>query len=70
MVGVAIGAFVTVNVVSALMLAMSGAFRDLFSRFSDVADVRDDGHVLRDPSGEWIENHEFWEISEVEEVAF
>ncbi|MEQ8717808.1 MAG: hypothetical protein RIE08_09370 [Acidimicrobiales bacterium] len=70
MVGVIIGAYAAVNVIGVLMLALSGAFRDLFSRFSDVADLNDNGHVLRDPSGEWIENHEFWELSEVEEVAF
>lgn len=70
MVGVIIGAYAAVNVIGVLMLALSGAFRDLFSRFSDVADLHDDTHVLRTASGDWIENHEFWEISQVEEVAF
>ncbi|MCY3786646.1 MAG: hypothetical protein OXG47_07975 [bacterium] len=43
---------------------MLGGVRD------DAADPsRDPESLLRSADGDWIENHEFWDTSEVEEIA-
>lgn len=63
-------AFAASTAVTLAMLVTSGLARDLFSRFwlsSALAESQDPLAVAAD---EWIENHEFWELGEVEEVAF
>ena len=52
---------------SAAMLITSGVGRELFGRFQ----VRNgENPVLAEASNEWIENHDFWDLGEIEEVAF
>lgn len=52
------------------MLASTGALRELFSRFSTTATIQDDSQTLSEAPSEWIENHEFWGLGDIEEVAF
>lgn len=65
-----IGAFLVVTAVVFALLITSGVHRELFSRFAITADMNDDSHRLSETSSDWIETHEFWELSETEEVAF
>lgn len=49
------------------MLWTSGVGRELFGRFA----VRTgEKPALAEAPSEWIENHDFWDLGEVEEVAF
>ena len=49
----------------------SGAWRSLLSGVhDDVTDPsRDPELLLRSADSDWIENHEFWQTSEIEEIA-
>ncbi len=65
-----IGLFALVCAVSFAMLYTSGAYRQLFSRFAITSKIDDDSQQLSQAPSEWIENHEFWELGDTEEVAF
>jgi len=65
-----VGAFLVVTAVVIALLITSGTHRELFSRFAVTADMNDDSHRLSEITSDWIETHEFWELSETEEVAF
>jgi len=53
------------------MLVTSGMYSELFGRHRRIARAADTSRLLQSASeSEWVENHEFWEITEVEEVAF
>ena len=53
------------------MLVTSGLYSELFGRHRRIARASDTSELLQGASEtEWVENHEFWEMSEVEEVAF
>lgn len=65
-----IAVFIVVCLAAAAMLITSGVGRMLFGRFAVTSDITDDGLTLSDAPSEWIENHEFWEITATEEVAF
>lgn len=65
-----IGAFIIVTVVVMALLMTSGVYRQLFSRFSVTSAISDDSHRLSETESDWIETHEFWELGQVEEVAF
>ncbi len=55
----------------ALFAWWSGAWRSVLSGIrEDVIDPsRDPELLLRSTESQWIENHEFWQMSEVEEIA-
>lgn len=53
------------------MLVTSGLYSELFGRHRRIARAADSSRLLRDAAeNEWVENHEFWEMTDVEEVAF
>lgn len=53
------------------MLVTSGMYSELFGRHRRIARAADTSALLaRAADTEWVENHEFWEITKVEEVAF
>lgn len=53
------------------MLVTSGIYSELFGRHRRNARAKDTSALLKNASGsEWVENHEFWEMDSVEEVAF
>jgi hypothetical protein len=53
------------------MLVTSGMYSELFGRHRRIARAADTSKLLQGASdSEWVENHEFWELGEVEEVAF
>lgn len=53
------------------MLVTSGLYSELFGRHRRIARANDTSQLLQGASeNEWVENHEFWEITQVEEVAF
>ncbi|MFB0901367.1 MAG: hypothetical protein QMA93_00730 [Acidimicrobiales bacterium] len=53
------------------MLVTSGLSSELFGRHRRIARASDTSGLLQGASKtEWVENHEFWELGEVEEVAF
>lgn len=52
---------------SALLLRTSGAGSHLFGRWALRGGAKPD---LAEAPSEWIENHDFWELGEIEEVAF
>lgn len=53
------------------MLVTSGLYSELFGRHRRIARAADTSQLLQEASEtEWVENHEFWELGEVEEVAF
>jgi len=53
------------------MLVTSGMYSELFGRHRRTARSADSSLLLQAAATtEWVENHEFWEMSDVEEVAF
>jgi len=53
------------------MLVTSGMYSELFGRHRRIARAADTSRLLQQASEtEWVENHEFWEITKLEEVAF
>ncbi len=52
------------------MLVTSGMYSELFGRHRRIANAQDTSRLLRTDDGAWVDNHEFWEITELEEVAF
>lgn len=53
------------------MLVTSGMYSELFGRHRRVARSADSSGLLQSASeNRWVETHEFWEMTEVEEVAF
>ena len=53
------------------MLVTSGMYGELFGRHRRIARAADTSKLLQDASEtEWVENHQFWELGEIEEVAF
>jgi len=53
------------------MLVTSGMYSELFGRHRRIARATDTSRLLQGASeSEWVENHEFWEITQLEEVAF
>lgn len=63
-----VAVFLASALVSFAMLRASGAMGEFFGRVRPEADAAVDALVEGSP--EWIANHEFWELGEVEEVAF
>jgi len=53
-----------------LMLTTSGMYSELFGRSRRIARAHDAARRFEHTDPEWVENHEFWELGEVEEVAF
>jgi hypothetical protein len=68
--GLAVGVYVVVHLVSVYMLVVSRTWRDLFGRARVPMQSSDESEVLAAVPGEWLDNHEFWELTQVEEVAF
>ena len=68
--GLAVGVYVVVHLVGVYMLVVSRTWRDLFRRAPDLVQSSDGSEVLAGAPEEWLANHEFWELTQVEEVAF
>ena len=66
---IALAVFATVILFSIFVLRTSGAWVLLFSNGLRVSAERHVNPLASSPRG-WIENHEFWEITKLEEVAF
>lgn len=67
---VPIVAFFASCVLIALLAWWSGAWRSLFRGVEEDIDPGEDPELLlRSAEHRWIENHDFWELSEVEETA-
>ena len=68
---VPLAAFLGTCILIALFAWWSGAWRSVLSGVrDDVIDPSTDPELLlRSPETQWIENHEFWQMSEVEEIA-
>ena len=67
---VPLAAFLGSCLLIALLAWWSGAWRSLLSGVTEDADPRHDPELLlRSANADWIENHEFWETSEIEEIA-
>lgn len=60
-------AFGSALLTSIALLLASGVGKELFGRFQ----VRNgEKPALAEASSDWIENHDFWDLGEIEEVAF
>ena len=68
--GLAVGVYVVVHIVGVYMLAVSGTWRDLFGRAPKAMLSSDEAAPLAGAPEDWLANHEFWELTKVEEVAF
>ena len=67
---VPIAAFLGSCLLVAFLAWWSGAWRSLFSGVDEDIDPGNDPEsLLRSANADWIENHEFWETSEIEEIA-
>ena len=67
---VPIAAFLGSCLLVALLAWWSGAWRSLLSGVDEDSDPGQDPEVLlRSANADWIENHEFWATSEIEEIA-
>ncbi len=67
---VPLAAFLGSCLLIALLAWWSGAWRSLLSGVTeDVDPPQDPELLLRSANSDWIENHEFWETSEIEEIA-
>ncbi|MGY9083144.1 MAG: hypothetical protein ACKVK3_11100 [Acidimicrobiales bacterium] len=68
---VLVACFIATQVSIVGMLVTSGLSSELFGRHRRIARASDTSGLLQGASKtEWVENHEFWELGEVEEVAF
>lgn len=64
-------AFVASQAAAMFMLSTSGLYSEMFGRYRRIARSHDSARLLQKASSnEWVENHEFWEMAEVEEIAF
>jgi len=68
---VLVACFIATQASIMAMLVTSGLYSELFGRHRRIARAADTSKLLQDASGsEWVENHEFWEMTTLEEVAF
>ena len=68
---VLIACFIASQAAAMAMLVTSGLYSELFGRHRRIARASDTSRLLRSAeANEWVDNHEFWEMSEPEEVAF
>ncbi|MBT5756332.1 MAG: hypothetical protein HOK58_04655 [Acidimicrobiaceae bacterium] len=68
---VLVACFITTQASIMGMLVTSGLYSELFGRHRRIARALDTSRLLQTASEtEWVENHEFWELGQVEEVAF
>jgi len=66
-----VGCFIATQASIMAMLVTSGMYSELFGRHRRIARAADTSTLLQQASEtEWVENHEFWEITKLEEVAF
>lgn len=63
-------AFAASCLLVALLALWSGAWRSLLSGVDEEGDPAHDPELLlRSGNADWIENHEFWETYDIEEIA-
>jgi len=65
--------FLVTQAAAMAMLTTSGLYSELFGRHRRIARAQDSSAQLRQAArgeNEFIENHEFWDLAEPEEVAF
>ena len=68
---VLVACFIATQASIMAMLVTSGLYSELFGRHRRIARATDTSKLLQQASDtEWVENHEFWEMADVEEVAF
>lgn len=68
---VLIACFIATQAAAMAMLLTSGMYSELFGRHRRIARAADTSRLLQQASEtEWVENHEFWDMTNVEEVAF
>jgi hypothetical protein len=68
---VLVACFIATQASIMAMLVTSGMYGELFGRHRRIARAADSSRLLQAASEtEWVENHEFWEMTKVEEVAF
>lgn len=68
---VLVACFIASQAAAMAMLVTTGMYSELFGRHRRIARARDTSTLLRESSeSEWVENHEFWEMTDLEEVAF
>jgi len=68
---VLVACFIATQASIVAMLVTSGMYSELFGRHRRIARASDTSKLLQGASeSEWVENHEFWELTELEEVAF
>ena len=66
-----VASFIATQACIMALLVTSGMYSELFGRHRRIARAADTSKLLQQAAGnEWVENHEFWEITELEEVAF
>lgn len=65
-----IALFVIVCATALAMLVTSGAHAIIFDRFAVTSHIADNSEALAGVDSGWIDNHEFWDITATEEVAF
>lgn len=68
--GLAVGVYVVVHLVGVYMLVVSRTWRELFGRAPAPVRSSDEAEVLAGAPEDWLDNHDFWKLTEVEEVAF
>ena len=67
---VLVACFIASQAVCMAMLVTSGMYSELFGRHRRIARAADSSQRIREAGSEWVENHEFWEMTDLEEVAF
>jgi len=68
---VLVASFIATQASAMAMLVTSGLYSELFGRHRRIARAADTSQLLQGAvDSEWVENHEFWELGEIEEVAF
>ncbi len=67
---VLVACFIASQAVCMAMLVTSGMYSELFGRHRRVARAVAAAQAQAQTSSDWVENHEFWEITDLEEVAF
>lgn len=67
---VLVACFLASQAAAMAMLVTSGLYSELFGRHRRIARANDTARLLRHADPEWVDNHEFWELTDLEEVAF
>ena len=64
-----VAVYCIVHLVALYLTRASGVFGDLFGRDWSLLHAGDGSELLAAASGDWIDNHAFWELSELPRQA-